>query len=333
MSQPIDIVAAFDNGWPKSLAALAKVSKFNPPSLQYAKRTAKLIQEAVAIKWGADVPLSKAQLSLALAYGYANFHELQQVFDRDGYKPSDMDDELDWQIVHARHMQHTAAITQVFDIHGKWAYDIAAMVRLTASPKARSASRENDSPWGQVDEEEIIAPGIREVTTGSHGGIILSEEAQAQMPPHLRLDGRAYEEDCCVALVHVGLWQHFAWRQRAYALISLRVLSGELPGVREADDSEYELWMASIRRSNYVLPSKDPNNRQPTHLEVDVVEYLTQCVVRNMEPIVGAGNGQQSLADWCAQLRPIPFGDNPADGYLWPMTTTPWRPNWLSFVT
>ncbi|QOT74610.1 hypothetical protein H5V43_22030 (plasmid) [Sphingobium fuliginis] len=51
--------------------------------------------------------------------------------------------------------------------------------------------------------DQILA-GIWHVTTASHGGIILSPERQAAMPPVLRRDEPCYEEDVDWALVYLA---------------------------------------------------------------------------------------------------------------------------------
>lgn len=61
--------------------------------------------------------------------------------------------------------------------------------------------RPSSSPWGPVQQADCLAPGIWQVMTASHGGILLSAERQRAMPAALALDGAAYEEDCDWALV------------------------------------------------------------------------------------------------------------------------------------
>lgn len=57
--------------------------------------------------------------------------------------------------------------------------------------------------WGSPQQSEQILPGVWEVHTASHGGIILSQERQAAMPAALRLADPFYEEDVdwCLAIV------------------------------------------------------------------------------------------------------------------------------------
>ena len=71
------------------------------------------------------------------------------------------------------------------------------------------------TPWGKPQTVKIIAPGIVEFTTASHGGIWLSPERNAQVP--LSLKKRSfmgngtrgwYEEDQDAAIV-MGVFPEF----------------------------------------------------------------------------------------------------------------------------
>lgn len=57
------------------------------------------------------------------------------------------------------------------------------------------------TPWGLADSTIVIAPGLINVTTPSHGGIYVDPERRGRMPEYLAgepaTDGGAwYEEDC-----------------------------------------------------------------------------------------------------------------------------------------
>ena len=77
-------------------------------------------------------------------------------------------------------------------------------------PKFHSTERPNHTLWGSPDSAAQLLPGIWEVQTPSHGGIILSDERQAAMPEALRLDGTSYEEDVDWALVVLAFGHEFA---------------------------------------------------------------------------------------------------------------------------
>lgn len=54
----------------------------------------------------------------------------------------------------------------------------------------------HDSPWGPIDNADVLADGIVSVHTPSHGGIWLSNARLAQMPSDQRSTDAWYEEDC-----------------------------------------------------------------------------------------------------------------------------------------
>lgn len=57
------------------------------------------------------------------------------------------------------------------------------------------------TPWGLSQEVREIAPGIRAVTTSSHGGYKLDPKRNAQVHVAWRRKGGWYEEDCEWAIV------------------------------------------------------------------------------------------------------------------------------------
>jgi hypothetical protein len=71
------------------------------------------------------------------------------------------------------------------------------------------------SPWGAIQGERELAPGIWQVYTAGHGGILLSPERKAALPPACRafagFNGNAtgpdswYEEDCD-AVLPLTIW-------------------------------------------------------------------------------------------------------------------------------
>lgn len=57
------------------------------------------------------------------------------------------------------------------------------------------------SPWGPIQDFDVIAEGMASVGTASHGGIKLSRARNAKMPESVRRRGGWYEEDCEWSLV------------------------------------------------------------------------------------------------------------------------------------
>ncbi|MGB3472091.1 MAG: hypothetical protein WBA51_14830 [Erythrobacter sp.] len=77
-------------------------------------------------------------------------------------------------------------------------------------PQFHSCELPRDSIWGTPQHATQLLPGIWEVRTASHGGIILSDERQAAMPEALRLDTVSYEEDVDLSLVLLAFETEFA---------------------------------------------------------------------------------------------------------------------------
>ncbi len=67
------------------------------------------------------------------------------------------------------------------------------------------------SPWGKVQTQKELAPGIIAVTTASHGGIWVAPDKLEKMP--IKATGYSYggwfEEDCDWALVALAFPEAF----------------------------------------------------------------------------------------------------------------------------
>ncbi len=77
-------------------------------------------------------------------------------------------------------------------------------------PKFQPSERPHHTLWGAPDNAVQLLPGIWEVQTPGHGGMIVSDERQAAMPEDLRLEGVSYEEDVDWALVVLAFEPEFA---------------------------------------------------------------------------------------------------------------------------
>lgn len=66
----------------------------------------------------------------------------------------------------------------------------------SATFETPEGTRSRNSPWGQIDYATWLGPGVINVGTPGHGGLILSPEANKEIPKALRISTRAYEEDC-----------------------------------------------------------------------------------------------------------------------------------------
>lgn len=79
------------------------------------------------------------------------------------------------------------------------------------------------TPWGHAQSCKEIAPGILLYETASHGGMQLSSERVAAMPPILRdIEPFAgpgwYEEDCDLGLVMLAFPECFSDREVSAAV-------------------------------------------------------------------------------------------------------------------
>lgn len=114
------------------------------------------------------------------------------------------------------------------------------------------------SPWGKPDSQREIAPGITHVTTGSHGGILVSPELFATMPSCFQLRhssaGAWYEEDCDITLVILAFPEHFpdasVWSSLNF-VTSAGFPRDRYPGVAEYIASSYGDHLR-LRRQSFI---------------------------------------------------------------------------------
>lgn len=74
-----------------------------------------------------------------------------------------------------------------------------------------------NTPWGPSQQTEIIAPGIKQVSTASHGGVFLEAHLNEQVPDYMRIESGWYEEDCewsITAVVFEKEWRAYAEAKR-----------------------------------------------------------------------------------------------------------------------
>lgn len=63
--------------------------------------------------------------------------------------------------------------------------------------------------WGPVQKSTVIASGICKVSTASHGGVVLSDSRNQQVPEYMRIPNGHYEEDLDYAIPLVVFEQEF----------------------------------------------------------------------------------------------------------------------------
>ncbi len=111
----------------------------------------------------------------------------------------------------------------------------------------QNTPRPTYSMWGPVQHAEELAPGIWEVSTAGHGGLILSPERLAAMPeswrrtPYSR-DGQ-FEEDADWCIPILAFDKEFAKQRRHYyeeGKTTLDYAIAAAKGCHEAIYNEYD---------------------------------------------------------------------------------------------
>lgn len=255
---------------------------------------------------------------MAMAFGFVKGWEGLEAAIKEPHEPTYLDSlsDDDQSLLQGR-MGLTIAVGLGYDYAHGSILNALQMSGSGYSPKYRRMLAEDSTPWGVAYEREELAPGIVEVRTGSHGGILLSAERQAQMPVHLGLPSAAYEEDCEWARVAVAFPEFFK-DEIAGALGTLNVYtSASVPRVRNLEP-KHEKILSEVMLG-YVPPDKDPMNRPKTEAEVAVIAYLAECVRLNRRPVAVAEGDFPSLQDWVDCLAKAPRVDG-----CWPKLAGPW---------
>lgn len=76
-------------------------------------------------------------------------------------------------------------------------------------PRFLPCEQPRTSLWGAPQSATQLLPGVWEIQTSSHGGMLLSDQRQSAMPEALRLDSPSYEEDVDWALVVLAFEAEF----------------------------------------------------------------------------------------------------------------------------
>jgi len=129
---------------------------------------------------------------MALAFGFADGWKSLEAAIKHPHEPTYLDSlSADDQSLLQGRMGLAIATRLGYDYAHGSILNALQMSGIGYSPKYRRELAGDSTPWGVAYEREELAPGIVEVSTASHGGILLSKELQAQMPAHLRLSGAA----------------------------------------------------------------------------------------------------------------------------------------------
>ena len=76
----------------------------------------------------------------------------------------------------------------------------------------------NSSPWGEVQYQEEVCPGVVCVGTAGHGGLKVEPTLNKTIPDYMRNDDGWYEEDCDWAKVYVALEAQILFAEDAHSI-------------------------------------------------------------------------------------------------------------------
>lgn len=250
---------------------------------------------------------------MAVAFGWESWTVLEEVL-RSSHEPVHLDDNPSLlQAVVSRMSRHIG-----FDYDHGVVYKVIENSGTGYSPAARRALMEIATPWGPIEERIGIADGIERVSTSSHGGYILSEQRLQEIPKHLSNGTPYYEEDCEGRLVELAFPDLFPGAAN-FALAAIGIYSmGSVPRLRPTGTADEHFFSQVL--AGYIPPDKDPMNRPLTDDERVAIEYLSQCVYKNKQPVVMPQDEEPSLQDWASALA----ASLKIDGNI-PFRNQPWR--------
>lgn len=128
--------------------------------------------------------------------------------------------------------------------HAVCGEDIAETFGLNKLPADLVTIIPTYSPWGQIDQSKILAWGIVQVYTPSHGGIYLSKERQEMLPAWARKIPASY----CPK----PTW----WEEDCEAIVPLYWFYHELPAETKGRVSRAQL-LTWIKKTAYFFPKEE----------------------------------------------------------------------------
>lgn len=280
--------------------------------------------------------LQQTQELMAKAMGYSSWRELSILLVQ-AHEPVYLDsvDKADYSRLFDELGTRLSAALGYDYAHG-FVFNAIGNSGVGFSPKARRAMGDNSSPWGPIDEEVEIAPGIRFISTASHGGLLLSEIRQQNMPEHLRLEGAGYEEDGEFYLVALGFPEEA--NSMGISLRSALVYFGLVDHSAEhVTHSELVSAMFNSGKDLRTLDIPELVEPQLTEIEEKIIKYLARCVHLNRLPLRFPGREDPfelerdlsakldsfTLKEWVKLFDTIPT----VEGH-WAMRDGPWYRHW-----
>lgn len=261
---------------------------------------------------------------LAISFGWQSWDEMIDAVSVP-HEPAYIDDDHEALVILSSRMSPFLG----FDYHNGIVLNIIENLGLGFSQKRRREMAETATPWGQIIESTTLAEGIDKVQTSSHGGFVLSEKRCLEIPQHLSLGKRFYEEDCEANLIYLA-FPEISEDKLAFTLAFFDLFDGDsIPYVMTDWDRKREEERSLGRNyhpiHNPFIPRDEALNRELNTEEKQVTEYLAKCILNNKLPIRMPDIESPTLQDWVTCLSKILNVDG-----KWPMSNKKWREHfWL----
>jgi hypothetical protein len=164
--------------------------RITPSNLDVAKSSAKNLRIQLESFLGITLPLQKSRELYARALGYAHWAELAGIVDKP-HKTLYLPDLPDGQQGQEELQIYTRLASMLgFDYMHGMVIRAAEQAALGYDIQTAAILRSLCTPWGLIDEQKTMAPGIQRVYTASHGGYRLDAACRTHMD-HLFASARA----------------------------------------------------------------------------------------------------------------------------------------------
>lgn len=180
--------------------------KIRPANIATAKSLAKRLFRTLAqLKLDPGYSLQQTHEIYAKALGYDSWHELSADLARWPGIPRYLEDLPTDERNVTRHAIVTRLSAQLHQgLSPALVAAIASHAGVGYSPAEIARQNALASPWGEIQQEIEVAPGIRKVSTASHGGYRLSAERRERMLQLIGSNQEWYEEDDEAVLVEAA---------------------------------------------------------------------------------------------------------------------------------
>ncbi|EKY4113613.1 DUF7007 domain-containing protein [Pseudomonas aeruginosa] len=180
--------------------------QLRPASIATAKSLAKRLFRALSnLNLEPQTTLQQAHEVYARCIGYSSWFELANTISRGAGDSRYLEDlpfatgSDEWSAICTRLAQQLNGSLTLQQVAA-----VASDAGIGFSPAVIARLREESSPWGEIQQARVVAPGITRVTTAGHGGYRLGRERIERMRQMIGFTQEWYEEDEEAALVEAA---------------------------------------------------------------------------------------------------------------------------------